>query len=40
MDLTLNIKIYHTKELLEVDLHDIRKNTSPISQKTEVQFLR
>ena len=38
MDLTLNIKVYNTKKLLEVNLHDIRKNTNPISQKTEVHF--
>ena len=40
MDLTLNVKLYHTKKLFEVNLHDIRRNTSPISQKTEVHFLR
>ena len=40
MDLTLNIKEHHTKKLFEVNLHDIRKNTNPISQKTEVHFLR
>ena len=38
IDLTLNIKANHTKTLLEVNLDDIRKNTSPISQKTEVHF--
>ena len=26
MDLTLNIKLYHTKKLFEVNPHDIRKN--------------
>ena len=36
MDLTLNIKVYHTKKQFEVNLHDIRKNTNPISQKIEV----
>ena len=40
MDLTLNIKLYHTKKLLEVDLRDIRKNTNTTSQKTKVHFLR
>ena len=40
MDITLNIKVYHTKKLFEVNLHDVRKNTTPISQKTEVHFLR
>ena len=33
MDLTIKIKTYHTKKRLEVKLHDIRKNTNPISQK-------
>ena len=38
MEFTLNIKAYHTKKLLEVNLHDIRKNKNPISQKTEFHF--
>ena len=33
-------KAYHTKTLPDVNLYDIRKNTTPISQKTEVHFLR
>ena len=40
MDLTLNIKAYYTKKLLEVNLHDTRKNKNPIGQKTEVYFSR
>ena len=34
------IKIYQIKVVFEVDLHDIRKNTNPILQKTGVHFLR
>ena len=32
--------IYHTKKLLEVNLHDIRKNTNPICRKFEVHVFQ
>ena len=40
MELTLNIKAYFIKKLLEVNLRNIRINTSPIWQKTGVHFSR
>ena len=40
IELTLNFKVYQIKVVLEVDLHDIRKNTNPIWQKTDVYFSR
>ena len=30
MVLTLNLKVYQIKNVLEIDLHDIRKNTNPL----------
>ena len=38
MDLTLNMKLYYTKKLFKLNLDDITKSTTPISQKTEVHF--
>ena len=40
MDLTLNIKVYHTKKLFEVNLHDIKKIQTRFQKKTEVPFSR
>ena len=38
MDLTLNIKVYHTKKLLEVNLHDVRKKYKPNFTKNRNPF--
>ena len=40
MNLTLIIKVYNHKKLLDVNLHGMRKNTNPIWQKTDVHFSR